>query len=101
MMSHSRCDVACAVTTPSNVRNLTNKQREAKRAKDRERHASMTPDQREARRVRQNMQNAMLRGTHTHENIQATNEQYDANPVRNNEQHSRMTPMQREVRCAH
>lgn len=69
-MPHSRCDVACAVTTPSNVRNLTNKQREAKRARDRERHARMTPDQREARRVRQNMQNASLRGTHADQNQQ-------------------------------
>ena len=47
----------CAVTTPSSknscTMNLTNKQRKAKCARERERYACMTPEQREAKRARQ------------------------------------------------
>ena len=52
----------CAVTTPSSKNSctmkLTNEQRKAKCAKERERYACMTPEQREAKRACQ--KNAQL-----------------------------------------
>ena len=52
----------CAITTPSSKNSctmkLTNEQRKAKCAKERERYACMTPEQREAKHARQ--RNAQL-----------------------------------------
>ncbi|CAD6205076.1 unnamed protein product [Miscanthus lutarioriparius] len=67
----------CDITTPSHNNSrtmiLTNEQREAKRARERQHYASMSPEQREVRRARQNIQNDCRRGTQTQEHIGAAN----------------------------
>jgi hypothetical protein len=73
--ANTTSDGDCAIKTPSvknsRKRKLTDEQRQANRARDRERYTNMTPEQREVRRVEQKMLTARRRNIQTKEQIEA------------------------------
>jgi hypothetical protein len=72
--SDGHCAMATLSVKNSRKKKLTDEQREANCARERERYANMTPEQREVRRAEQKMLTARRRNTQTKEHIEAKNE---------------------------
>ena len=73
-ITNDDCATPTSPAKNSRKQKLTNEQIEAKHVRDRARHANLTPEQRQARRYRQNVQNALRRNTLSQEHIETRHE---------------------------